>query len=201
MSWSSNERGFWPRTSLAIALLLSGFGLIGASVEPISQLVWDIRKGEWAEAEKVLERLEKPGACPASICAAARALIEAGNKEPEKAIADALRLAAGPAAAAPRSDWLLNEVGVLLYRSANGDRSRLGAAVALLRQAQAAHGDPSVNVRFNLARALEALGETEEARRIDAECDAEGMLIDPGFTLLGDFAGPDAIKKVVPGQG
>ncbi|HEX4961221.1 MAG TPA: hypothetical protein VF173_10320 [Thermoanaerobaculia bacterium] len=144
-----------------------------------------MRAKKWENASRALAEVEKAGACKGTACIAAHALIADGTGDSEQAVTYARQ------ALAPQDTGLdakqYNDLGALLVRRAEGKRELLQLAETALRHADSTYKGEASNIRFNLAKVLEKLGRKAEAQAIVKKLDADGILIDPGMAVLGDF--------------
>lgn len=157
-----------------------------------------IHQKNWDNAEKVLTDEEKAGHCKPAVCLAMHAVIADGAGAGPKALDYARQaLAAGPDSGLNAAQT--NDMGVVLCRRAEGKREVLQLAEKTLRHADSIYKGGASNIRFNLAKVLQKLGQNGQAKEIMKKLDAEGILIDPGMALLGDFQRPGApINPEIP---
>jgi Flp pilus assembly protein TadD len=173
-------------------LLLSALALRaqGPPEPPFDQVWAQILMKNWDQATRELDRAEKGGRCKEAVCLAWRARIAEGTGDAAQALALARRAADlfGPDSGLKAGDY--NEVGAILYRRGEHDPKALKLVETAFRQADSLYHGEASNIRFNLATVLKAQGRTKEAKTIMAALEAEGMLIDPGMAILGDFQRP-----------
>lgn len=156
----------------------------------LSRVSTEIFEKDWEGAKRELDRAEKKGLCKEAKCLSLRAKISHGAGEGAQALEYARRALAlsGPNSGLGARD--LNELGAILYWRSQHNREVLKLAETAFRQADAAASTRTVsNIRFNLAVVLRDLDQHQEAKKIMAELEAAGMLIDPGMAILGDFQG------------
>jgi len=117
-------------------------------------------------------------------------LIADGAGDGAQAVAYARRAAAlfGPESGLNARHY--NELGAIFYRRGKTDRELLKLAETAFRQADSAYAGGASNIRFNLATVLRAQGRTKEAKAIMDALEADGLLIDQGMAILGEFQGP-----------
>src|SRR3954471_393719 len=158
----------------------------------------EIFKKNWENAARVLAEVEKAGGCKPAVCLATHAAISDGRGAGPEAVGFARQaLAAGQDSGLKAGQY--NDLGVLLVRRAEGKRELLQLAETTLRRADSIYKGGASNIRFNLAKVLQKLGQNGQAKEIMKKLDAEGILSDPGMALLGDFQRPVApIKPEFP---
>jgi len=194
-----------PRSSRTLKRLLVLLPLLGTATglaqevrDSLAKVQFLIRQKKWDNAEEVLANLEKEGRCKPAVCLAVHATIADGAGAGPKALDYARQaLAAGPDSGLNAAQS--NDLAVVLYHRAEGKREPLQLAEKTLRHADSIYTGGASNIRFNLAKVLQKLGQTAQAKEILKKLDAEGILIDPGLAILGDFKGTGApIQRVLP---
>jgi hypothetical protein len=193
-------------SKLLLVLLLSLPGTAGKAREVkaqemkgnLAKVYFEIHQKNWEDASRVLASLEKTGGCKPTICLVLHALIADGTGAGPQAVDYARQaLAAGQDSGLNAAQ--ANDIGVILCRRAEGKREVLQLAEKTLRHADSIYIGGASNIRYNLAKVLQKLGQTGQAKEIMKKLDAEGILIDPGMALLGDFKGTGApITRVLP---
>lgn len=175
------------------ASLLTPFLLLGAATvwaqpqDPLNPFWTEVRAKNWANAAQQLETAEKEGFCKEAVCLALHAILSDRSGEGPQAVAYARRAAAMFGPDSGLNAGHCNDLGVIFYQRAKGDRELLKLAEAAFRQASSAYKGDASNIRFNLAKTLEALGRGKEAKAIMTALEKEGLLISPGMAILGDF--------------
>lgn len=144
---------------------------------------------DWEGAARNVTKAEKQGLCKGAYCLALRATIAERSGDSAKALEQARQAVPlfGPESGLDAS--LYNELGVIFYRGAKGDKEMLQVAEKALRNAAAINTRESSNIPFNLSKVLEAMGRKADAKAIMSKLQAEGILIDPQMSVLGDFQG------------
>src|SRR5262245_42486208 len=154
----------------------------------------EILMKNWDKAARELDQAEKKGLCKEAVCLALHAKIAEGAGDGTQALAYSRRAAAlfGPDSGLKAGNY--NDVGAILYRRGPHDAETLKLAETAFRQAEAVYNAVvkagASNIRYNLATVLKAQGKTKEAKQIMDALNAEGLLIDPGMAILGDFQRP-----------
>jgi tetratricopeptide (TPR) repeat protein len=176
-------------------LLLSAFALQAQDAPDVPDPVsLEILMKNWDKAARELDQAEKQGRCKEAVCLALHARIAEGTGDGAQALAYARRAAAlfGPNSGLKAGDY--NDVGAILYRRGPRDPETLKLTETAFRQADAVYNAVvkagASNIRYNLATMLKAQGRTKEAKQIMDALEAEGMLVDPGMVILGDFQRP-----------
>lgn len=176
-------------------LLLSALALQAQEAPDVPDPVsLQILMKNWDKAAQELDRAERDGRCKEAVCLALHARIAEGKGDGTQALDYARRAAAlfGPESGLKVGDY--NDVGAILYRRGPRDAATLKLAETAFRQADAIYNAVvkagASNIRYNLATVLKAEGRTKEAKTIMAVLEAEGLLIDPGMAILGDFQRP-----------
>lgn len=180
---------------LFLLTLLPAFALQAQDAsDPLLQLSAEIFQKNWQQATQQLDKAEKAGLCKEAVCLVLRARIADGSGDAAQALAYTRRAAAlfGPDSGLKAADY--NELGAVAYRRANKDPETLKLAETAFRKADAIDKESAragaSNIRFNLATVLKAQGKTKEAKQIMDALEAEGILVDPGMAILGDFQRP-----------
>jgi|GEM_PF-2690662 len=183
---------------LLLLLLGTAAGMAQEVKDSLSKVYFLIRQKNWETAEQVLGNLEKEGRCKPAVCLAVHATIADGAGAGPKALDYGRQaLAAGPDSGLNAAQS--NDLAVVLYHRAEGKREVLQLAEKTLRHADSIYKGGASNIRFNLAKVLQKLGQAGQAKEIMKTLDAEGILIDPGMAILGDFKGTGApIQRVLP---
>jgi tetratricopeptide (TPR) repeat protein len=191
-------RSFKLLLVLLLAPLGTGAGTAQEVRDSLAKVQFLIHQKNWENASKVLANLEKTGGCKPAVCLATHALISDGTGAGAEALDYARQaLAAGQDSGLNAAQS--NDLGVVLCRRAEGKRELLQLAEKTLRHADSIYKGGASNIRFNLAKVLQKLGQTGQAKEIMKKLDAEGILIDPGMAILGDFKGTGApINRVLP---
>ncbi len=166
--------------------------------DSLAKVHFEIRQKNWENASRVLANLEKTGGCKPAVCLVVHALISDGTGAGPQAVEFARQaLAAGQDSGLDAA--YLNDLGVLFCRRAEGKRELLLLAETTLRHADSKYTGGASNIRYNLAKVLQKLGQTGKAKEIMKKLEAEGLLINPGMAILGDFKGVGApIQRVLP---
>lgn len=154
--------------------------------------VWnEVVTKDWDSAARKLEKAEKKGLCKEAVCLTIHGLIAEGSGDGAQAVAYARRAAAlfGPESGLNAGNC--NALGVIFYRGSKSDRELLKLAETAFRQADSAYAGGASNIRFNLATVLREQGRAKEAKAIMDALEADGLLIDPGMAILGDFQRPE----------
>ena len=179
---------------MAVGLLLLTCGPLMAdwkdSETPLETMRRLVTWRQWEKASKLLEKVEKQGLCRGAVCLAGRALLADGRGEVEEAGRLARQAAKQFGGEHELSAWELNELGVLLYRAAAGEAATLGEAESAFRLARDGDDGSASNIRFNLAIVLQALGRVQEGKTMMAQVEADGLVIQPGMSILADFQMP-----------
>ncbi|HEX3555517.1 MAG TPA: hypothetical protein VIA62_20025 [Thermoanaerobaculia bacterium] len=182
-----------PKLLLVLLLLVGAAAAQAQSVKatPLTKVWFAIHTGRWEDASRELARAEKAGACKGEVCTVAKALIADGAGNGAQAVELARQaVAAGQDSGLKAEEY--NDLGVLLYRRAEGKQEVLELAEKTLRRAGSLYTGGASNIRFNLAKVLEKLGHKDEAQAIMKQLEADGILIYPGMAILGDFQRPGA---------
>jgi tetratricopeptide (TPR) repeat protein len=159
----------------------------------------EIRGKKWENAARDLAEVEKSGACKGASCIAAHALIADGTGDGAQAVEYA-RQATAAGQDSGLDAFQYNDLGALLYRRAEGRQELLKLAEATFRRADSIYTGGASNIRFNLAKVLEKLGHKDQAQEILKKLDADGLLIDPGTAILGDFQRPGRTDRPPNGR-
>lgn len=160
----------------------------------MKDITFEIFKKNWQQATQKLDKAEKAGLCKEAVCLVLRARIADGSGGGPQALAYTRRAAAlfGPDSGLMAADY--NELGAIAYRRGNRTAETLKLAETAFRKADAIDKESpragASNIRFNLATVLKAQGRTKEAKQIMDALEAEGILVDPGMAILGDFQRP-----------
>jgi hypothetical protein len=180
-----------PKLIPFLVLLL--FGCVAAHAQDKDPLVkvWsEIFAKRWENAARELAKVEKGGGCKVAVCLATHAIISNGAGAGPEAVEYARQaLAAGQNSGLKANQY--NDLGALLYRRAEGKRELLQLAETTLRHADSIYTGGASNIRFNLAKVLQKLGHKDQAQKIMKALEADGLLIDPGMAILGDFQRPE----------
>ena len=191
------KRRLGPTTILAIMtqglLALAYSSMMAASSEPedlLETMRRSVRWRQWERANKGLAKVERERLCHGAVCLAARAIITAGQGEVNKAGQLARQAVKLFEENHGLSAWELNELGVLLYRTASGKEEVLNEAESAFRHAQAVYSGEASNIRYNLATLLRDLGREEEGNEMMEQLESSGLLIQPGMSILAEFHPP-----------
>jgi tetratricopeptide (TPR) repeat protein len=178
---------------LLILWALSGAATVQAQAQPMEGPLAEARTHivmkDWEKATREVAKAEKKGLCKGAYCLALRATIAERSGDGAKALEQARQAVPlfGPESGLDAN--LYNELGVIFYRQAKGNKELLQLAEKALRNAEAAYTRDASNIRFNLSEVLAALGRKSEAKAIMDKLEAEGILIDPQMSVLGNFQG------------
>jgi hypothetical protein len=157
----------------------------------LAKVQFEISHKNWTNAAQALADAEKAGGCKPAVCLATHAFISDGAGAGPEAV-DYARQALAAGQDSGLTAVLSNNLGALLYNRADGKRELLQLAETTFRHADSIYTGGASNIRFNLAKALQKLGQNGQAKEIMKKLDAEGMLIDPGMAILGDFKRAEA---------
>ena len=180
-----------PKLLPFLLLLLAAAAQAQDARDPLAKVWGRIRGQEWEEAARDLASAEKAGVCKGAACIAAHALIADGTGAGAQAVEFARQAtAAGQDSGLGARQY--NDLGALLYRRAEGKQELLELAEKTLRRADSLYTGGASNIRFNLAKVLEKLGRKDQAQAILKQLEADGILVNPGMAILGDFQRPGA---------
>lgn len=191
-------RSFKLLLVLLLPLLGTAAGKAQEVKDSLAKVHFEIRQKNWENASRVLANLEKTGGCKPAACLVVHALIADGTGAGPQAV-DFARQALAAGQGSGLDVAYLNDLGVLLCRRAEGKRELLQLAETTLRHADSIYTGGASNIRYNLAKVLQKLGQNGQAKEIMKKLEAEGLLINPGMAILGDFKGVGApIQRVLP---
>jgi len=179
---------------LLLSSMLLGTPAVQAQAPPDSLAPYPVLKEmfekNWESAARELGKAEKEGRCKEAVCLAIHGLIADGAGDGAQAVAYARRAAAlfGPESGLNARQY--NELGAIFYRRGKTDPELLKLAESAFRQADSAYAGGASNIRFNLATVLRAQGRAKEAKAIMDALEADGLLIDQGMAILGEFQRP-----------
>ena len=169
-----------------IVLLMALPGM--AADEPFKAERLLIRERKFEQAIANLEKLIDVGHCHGVVCAANLAIALSKTKQTERAVQQAQKALENVDEEPFLNAWEANEIGVILFRAPKRSASQLAAAIHAFRVAKTQYSGRASNVVFNLTKALEESGDTTGAQALQKELD-RGVLVDPTFSILGDFQG------------
>ncbi|HKI03809.1 MAG TPA: hypothetical protein VKK31_17645 [Thermoanaerobaculia bacterium] len=159
--------------------------------DPLSPVWQEVAMKDWDSAARKLEKAEKQGLCKEAVCLTIHGLIAEGTGDGAQAVAYARRAAAlfGPDSGLNAGNY--NALGASFYQRSKSDPELLKLAETAFRQADSVYDGGASNIRFNLATVLRAQGRAKEAKAIMDALEADGLLINPGMAILGDFQRPE----------
>jgi tetratricopeptide (TPR) repeat protein len=182
------------RTLFLLLLLGAAAGRPQGAKDTLAKVHFEISKQNWEQAAQLLANVEKAGGCQPAVCLATHARISDGAGAGPQAVDYARQaLAAGQDSGLDATHY--NELGAVLYRRAEGKKELLQLAEKALRKADSTYSGGASNIRYNLAKVLQKLGRNDEAKEIMKKLEADGILINPGMAVLGDFKRPVAPSK------
>lgn len=175
---------------LLILCMLSGVAVHAQKWDnPLAEAQSQILMQDFERAGKAIDKAEKQGLCKGARCLALRAIVAEKSGSGAKALELARQAAPLFGLDSDLDAGLYNELGVIFYRQAKGNMELLQIAEKAFRNAAVINTRESSNIPFNLSKVLEAQGRKAEAKAIMDKLQAEGILIDPQMSVLGDFQG------------